>query len=136
VSFGAFEFTLRSGAIPGAGTYNGDAVQLRQMHGLSVEANFVQGTDGTSVTCYVQTSVDGGSNWIDVMSFQFTTTTARKVGTVRYNLTSGGVITPADGSLTANTVQDGVVGPLVRLKTVVVGTYTNGSLSVKGNALS
>jgi len=58
------------------------------------------------------------------------------VGTVRYNLTSGGVITPADGSLTANTVQDGVVGPLVRLKTVVVGTYTNGSLSVKGNALS
>ena len=135
MAFGAFEFTMFSGPVPADGTTTvGEPLELRHKHALVVEGNLARTSGGTTIDVYVQTSVDGGNNWVDVMNLHFTTSSLRKVGTVRYSLTGGGVITPTDGALGANTVNDGVIGTWVRHKTVVSGSYV-GTLSIKGVAL-
>lgn len=91
---------------------------------LVVQANFAYGAGGTSVDAYLQTSLDGGATWIDIVNFHFTTAAGVKV----YNLFSGTpkttAVTPTDGSLAANTAVDGVLGALYRCKYATVGTYT------------
>ena len=103
---------------------------------LGIQAKFVYGSGGTSATAYVQTSIDDGVTWIDIASLQFTTSSATKV----VNLTSGTPITtpatPTDGSLTANTVVNGVIGNRYRVKYTTVGTYAGGTtLSVHMNGV-
>jgi hypothetical protein len=39
-------------------------------------ASFVYGSGGTSVDVWTQTSLDGGSTWIDVCNFHFLQATA------------------------------------------------------------
>jgi hypothetical protein len=62
-------------------------------------------------------------SWIDVAECGFTTASARKV----YNLSSltpvTTVYTPTDGTLTANTSKDGLLGNWFRVKYTTVGTY-------------
>jgi hypothetical protein len=92
-------------------------------HNATIQANFVYGSGGTSADAYVQISVDGGLTWVDVANFHFTTSSARRL----YNLSSAtavtSIATPTDGSLTANTAVDGLLGTLMRVKYVTVGTY-------------
>lgn len=94
---------------------------------LTVQAKFVYGSGGTSATAYVQTSLDDGSTWIDIACLQFTTSSATKI----VNLTSGTAVTtvatPTDGSLTANTVVNGILGNQYRVKYASVGTYGGGT---------
>ena len=92
---------------------------------LAVEANFAYGSGGTNATVYVQTSLDGGSNWIDIMSFQFTTSDARKVSAVVASTALAAGATPTDGTLTANTILSGLLGDRIRLKYVTTGTYAD-----------
>jgi hypothetical protein len=88
-----------------------------------LQGTFTYGSGGTSADAYVQTSLDGGTTWIDVADFHFTTASAR----FAYNLNSSTSVTteytPSDGSLSANTAKDGIVGPLWRVKYTTVGTY-------------
>jgi hypothetical protein len=90
---------------------------------LTIQANFIYGSGGTSFDAYVQTSIDGGLTWCDVANFHFTTSSARKL----FNLNSQTPVTtqatPTDGSLTANTSVDGITGALWRVKYASVGTY-------------
>jgi hypothetical protein len=90
---------------------------------LAVQANFTYGSGGTTVDAYLQTSLDGGVTWTDIAQFHFTTASARFV----YNLNSQTPVTteytPTDGSLTANTAKDGILGPQVRAKYSSTGTY-------------
>jgi hypothetical protein len=90
---------------------------------LCVQANFTYGSGGTTVNAYVQTSVDGGLTWIDIAQFSFTTASARSV----FNLNSQTPVTTqytaTDGTLTANTAKDGILGPLYRVKLATTGTY-------------
>lgn len=98
---------------------------------LTLQANFIRGSGGTTVDAWVQTSTDGGANWTDIAQFSFTTSTARRL----YNLSSltpvTTVYTPTDGALAANTAKDGIVGDQFRVKYTTVGTYGgNTSLSI------
>jgi hypothetical protein len=99
-----------------------------QPRSVTIQANFTYGSGGTSVTAYVQTSLDLGSTWIDIACFSFTTSSARKV----FNLTSRTPqtteLTPTDGSMTADTSQDGLLGSKFRVKYGSVGTYAGGTV--------
>lgn len=91
---------------------------------VCIEVIFAYGAGGTSVDAWIQTSIDGGATWIDIANANFTTAAASKV----YNLSSltpvTTVYTPTDGTLTANTAKDGVLGNVMRVKWTSVGTYT------------
>ena len=45
---------------------------------LTLQANSVYGSGGTSVDAYVQTTLDGGATWFDIAELRFTTASAIK----------------------------------------------------------
>jgi hypothetical protein len=92
--------------------------------GLIVEATFVYSGGGTTAIAYVQTSLDGGNNWIDIMAFNFATASARKILAVNTETGIVAAVTPAVGALTANTAVTGIIGDRVRCMVVTTGTYT------------
>lgn len=116
-----------TGTVPVVGLYG--------MHYLLVEAAFLYGAGGTSVKCYVQTSIDGGVTWADIMSFAFTTSAGSKVSAVRASVALAAAVAPTDGSLADNTILDGLLGDRLRLKYVTTGTYT-GATSLAVNAVA
>ena len=107
-----------------AGTYPSAEISIPM--GASVilaQAVFVRGAGGTTTDVFVQTSLDNGGTWIDIMQWALSTTTVTKISGVRPYIATAANITPTDGSLSDNTILDGVIGDRLRVKTVVVGTY-------------
>lgn len=94
---------------------------------LAVLANFAYGSGGTATKAYVQTSLDGGATWVDVMAFAFTTSAAKKISAVRDNIALAAAYTPTDGSLTDDTIKDGLLGDRIRVKLTTTGTYAGAS---------
>jgi hypothetical protein len=94
------------------------------MTALAVQAAFLYGAGGTSAKAWVQTSLDGGVTWVDIMCFAFTTAAATKVSAVRQSIALAAAITPTDGTMSDNTILDGLIGDLLRVKLTTVGTYT------------
>ncbi len=90
---------------------------------LTLQGNFTYGSGGTSVDAYVQTSLDGGATWCDIANFHFTTSSARKIVNLNSQTPETTQVTPTEGSMTANTAQDGVLGPIFRVKYQSSGTY-------------
>lgn len=102
------------------------AMPSGRVEALTLLAKFVRAGGGTTTQAWVQTSFDGGTTWMDVATFAFTTTTATRL----FNLTATAVTsiaTPTDGSLTDNTCVNGFLGDLFRVKLTTVGTYTGAS---------
>jgi hypothetical protein len=95
-----------------------------------VQANFTYGSGGTTADAYLQTSIDGGLSWIDIANFHLTTSSLRAV----YNLNGQTPVTTQytalDGTLSANTAKDGILGPQLRVKYVTTGTYAATSLAI------
>jgi hypothetical protein len=91
---------------------------------LSVQAVFVRAAGGTDVDVYVQTTIDGGATWIDIIQFHFLTTTATKISSVREATAVAAAIVPTDGTLGNDTIVDGVLGDRLRVKVQTTGTYT------------
>lgn len=96
---------------------------------LSCQVRFFYGAGGTSVTAYVQTTLDQGQTWIDIAAIGFTTAN----GTSAFNVSAlDKVTTPisplTDGSLAAGTVISGILGDQLRAKVVSTGTYSSSSL--------
>lgn len=114
-----------------AGTFTTTPVtQISGMSYMAVQAALTMGLGGTSCSVYVQTSLDGGVTWIDIASFAFATTTATKVSAVNTQTALAANITPTDGTLTPNTIVNGLLGDRLRVKYVVVGTYTGATIDV------
>lgn len=112
-------------------TVSGQAIFNAPPRNLTIQANFAYGSGGTTADAYVQTSIDGGITWIDIAQFHFTTAAARFV----FNLNSQTPVTteytPTDGTLTANTAADGILGRRFRVKYKSTGTYAGAtSLSI------
>jgi hypothetical protein len=104
-------------------------VQVREgsPESITIQCNFTYGSGGTSADAWVQTSIDGGTTWVDIAECGFTTSSAKKV----YNLSGltpvTSVYTPTDGTLAANTSKDGIVANWFRVKYTTVGTYAGGT---------
>lgn len=102
---------------------------------LLVLIKFLYGAGGTAVKAYIQTSLDGGTTWIDIMCFAFTTSAITKISKVSGEIALAANVTPGDGALTDNTILDGVIGDMLRVKYVSTGTYTGAtSLAVVAQA--
>jgi len=102
---------------------------------LCVEAVFLYGSGGTTANAYIQTSLDGGLTWVDIMNFSFTTAAATKISAVVATTALAAAVTPTDGSLTANTILSGLFGSWYRAKYVTTGTYAGAtSLALYGVA--
>ena len=109
---------------------------LDGMKHLTAEAKFLYGAGGTDVNLYIQTSLDEGLSWIDIIQFNFLTTAANKVSSVTSCIAPAAqAFAPVDGSLASNTIIQGVLGDRIRLKYLSTGTYT-GATSIAVYALA
>lgn len=97
----------------------------------TIEARFAYGSGGTTAKAWVQVSPDDGTTWIDIASFAFTTSSAIKVINLSGLTPVTTAITPTDGSMADNTVQDGILASLMRVKVTTTGTYSNTILAVR-----
>lgn len=121
---------LPTTTITGAGTVTGDAYVFgpRVVEGLSVESIFAWGSGGAAEKVFVQTSLDGGTTWIDIVSHAFATAIASKVSAITTGIAPAAqAFTPGDGALTDNTIIQGVLGDRIRVKAVSTGTYAGGT---------
>ncbi len=109
-----------------AAVIRGKTSGLYGMRNIAIEANFVHGSGGTTVKVWIQTSLDGGVNWIDIANFAFTTSSARKVTTLAI-ATAAATITPVDGSLGDDLEVDGILGDMLQAKLTTTGTYAGGT---------
>lgn len=109
--------------------------QLRPVGGASpgmtllLQGALIYGSGGTTADAWVQTSFDGGVNWNDIANFHFTTAAGRAL----FNLSSLTVKTTqitafTDGTLTANTANDGMIGNFLRVKYTTTGTYAGNTV--------
>ena len=103
-------------------------IEPGDLKNLLVEAQFARAGGGTSVDAYLQTTLDGGATWIDIRNFHFTTTSLNQIVNHSSATPVTTAVTPTDGSMTANTSIDGILGSQIRIKYTVVGTYTGASL--------
>jgi triacylglycerol esterase/lipase EstA (alpha/beta hydrolase family) len=122
---------ILSQQIAAAATFVGSVVKLNAApRNLTVQATFAAGTGGTSADVYLQTSLDGGANWIDIANFHFLTTSALVLINLSAATPKTTAVTPTDGALAANTAVDGILGSMFRCKGVSVGTYAGAQFSI------
>lgn len=106
-----------------SGTASTAVVVPLGMRSVVLQAAFTYGSGGTKVTAYVQTSFDGGTTWVDVACFTFTTATATKVSALKAATAVAASYAATDGSLTDDSIKDGILGDRLRVKRTTTGTY-------------
>jgi hypothetical protein len=112
----------------GAGTFTSDEVSIPYGADLvACQAVFTRAGGGSTTDVYIQTSLDNGSTWIDIMQFALVTTTVTKMSAVRSSIAMAANVTPTDGGLSDNTILDGLLGDRLRAKTVIAGSYSGAS---------
>lgn len=94
---------------------------------VSMQARFVRAAGGTTCDVFVQTSLDGGTTWIDIAQFAFLITTATEVSVCQRGIAVAAALTPVDGTLADGTILDGVIGDRLRVKYTTTGTYSGAS---------
>ena len=106
---------------------------LHNLQYLAVEAEFVVDSGGGTADVYVQTSLDGGATWIDIMNFHFTTASKKAVSAVVMTtaLAASVDVTSADGALASGTILSGLLGPMIRAKLVTASTVYGGATTLK-----
>ncbi len=115
---------LPSTTIGAAGTVTGIEIPLRDVKHLQIIAKFVRDAGGTDVKVFIQTSLDGGVTFIDLMNVRFTTATATKVSAAHRDTPLAAAITPSDAGLANDVVVNGLIGDRIRAVVVSTGTYT------------
>lgn len=122
-------------SVTDAASYYGTAVDgFGDASAVTVQVKATIATAGTAINLYVQTSLDQGDSWIDIMAFNFTTTTEVVVATVDARKSITTPYTPTDGSLTPDTVKEGILGDRLRFLAKTTGTYANTTVAVRVQA--
>lgn len=123
-------YTLFAGEITTAlsGEVSEAIVDLAGMNAATLTARLAYGSGGTSVSAKVQTTLDGGTTWLDVARFDFTTSTATKAANLSC-LTAKAVA--AYAALSAEGVNDGLLGDRLRAVITSVGTYVSTTLDIR-----
>ncbi len=125
--------TALTGEVITLGSHDDEFIDsLEGMLSANVEIRFSYGAGGTNCKVYVQTSLDQGTTWVDVICMLC----AMASETLVFNLsgltakTTG--VAPSDGSLADDSCVDGVLGDRWRVKLTTTGTYTtNTSVAVR-----
>jgi len=102
---------------------------------LAVLAKFVRAAGGGTLDVYIQTSLDGGATWMDIMNLTFGITTANQIGVVKTDIAVAAAVVPADAALTDDTILDGVLGDRIRCKYVAAGTAYSGASHITVTAV-
>jgi hypothetical protein len=97
---------------------------------IVAQGNFVYGSGGTSLDAYLQTTVDNGETWIDIANWNFTTSSARVIHVIGMAYPQVEAYTALDGSIAANTIKDGILGSLLRVKLTTTGTYAATTIEI------
>lgn len=102
---------------------------LGGMSKLVAFASFDYGSGGTTVAAVIQTSLDQGQTWIDIIRFDFTTADRKAHAAV--GLFAAGAVTTL-AALGSEGKLDNVLGDRLRCKVTSTGTYAgNTSLAVR-----
>ncbi len=125
-----------TGALSGEVITDIDGVEyvngLEGMLSANVEIRFGYGSGGTSGKVYVQTSLDQGDTWCDVVCMTFTTSSVTKVFNLSGLTAKTTGVAPSDGALADDSCVDGILGDRFRTKVSTIGTYaTSSSLAVR-----
>ena len=103
--------------------------RLEGMTAATIYAEFSYGSGGTTCAVIVQTSINQGSDWIDVARFDFTTANGTKVANLSGLLSKA---VTAVSAISSEGVTDGVLGDRLRCKVTSTGTYAgNTAVSVR-----
>ena len=87
----------------GAGTFTSDEVSIPYGADLlACQAAFTRAGGGTTTDVFIQTSLDNGSTWIDIMQFALATTTATRISAVKSNSQFSSTLELVGGLLSAN----------------------------------
>ena len=89
---------------------------------ITFEGSLTYGSGGTDTKAFIQTSLDGGSTFIDVICFRFTTASLRKVANITRS-TATAPTTATVGTMGNNTQLSGIIGDIIRIQVVTTGTY-------------
>jgi hypothetical protein len=95
---------------------------------IVANVNLVEPTADYNV--FVQTTLDDGVTWCDVMNFHFTTFDLKKIHAVKLNTALAANVTPTDGGATANSILSGLIGNKIRLKATTTDEYVGASIVV------
>jgi hypothetical protein len=109
---------ITTGSSP-AGATQAFLDRFEGMQFLAIFCNFTYGSGGTTCIVVVQTTFDD-TNWIDIARFDFATASRSAVCNLSAEL-SKAVTTVA--ALSAEGVNDGVLGAKLRAKVTSTGTY-------------
>ena len=132
----AFRFTLFSAGLTGAAVTGQTTTAVNNVPGskyLLLQA-VISGLDGgTSANFIVQTTVDS-SHWTDIASFAFSTGTSAKFhGLI---VSSFNNLSQSSGILSANAINQGILGDQFRVFYGTAGTYSAGTVVIVGLAKS
>jgi hypothetical protein len=109
---------------------------LSGMTYLTAIGKFVYGSGGTTAKFWIQTSLDGGVTWFDIINFAYTTASATKVSScTAYIAPASQGFAPSDAALADNTIIQGTLGDRLRVKYTTTGTY-GGSTTISIYALA
>ena len=101
---------------------------LDGMTAATIQVSLAYGSGGAKIALYVQTSIDGGSTWIDIACSTFTTAGGTRLVNLSGLTPKTAEITPTDGALTDDSCLDGILGDRLRIKVVSSGTYGGSTL--------
>lgn len=104
---------------------------LDGMTAVTLVATFGYGSGGSTASVTAQTSVDGGTTWLDIARFDFTTASTKKVANLSGLLSKA---VAAYAALGSEGVTDGVLGTQLRAVVTTTGVYVNTTLDVRAVA--
>lgn len=130
--FNSSPTTAQTLAVSSVWQFGANAPYIRP-RSLLLQGSFAYGSGGSTVDCWIQSSIDGTSVWWDVANFHFTQ--ANKLR--GFNLSSLTPVTtsttPSFGTLANDTALDGFLGNYLRVLMTTTGTYAASQLWI--NAL-
>ncbi len=101
---------------------------LDGMNAVTLLAEMLGGSGGTSINLLAQTTLDGGTTWLDIALFTFANTAGKKWAVLQGNAAKAVAVYTA---LAAEGVNDGLLGPAIRGVITSVGTYANTTVSLR-----
>ena len=106
-------------------------VDLDGMSAANIVAELLGASGGTSISALVQTTFDGGTTWLDIARFDFTTVAGKKYCNLQ---TIAAKAVTAYAALAAEGINDGLLGKQLRAAVSSVGgPYVNTTLNIRAS---